>query len=668
MQRTEMKKQSLYKTIYRSTLLLFALTTVSIVFFNGIWFYYDYQNEKKSIKKDLIETKKEILKNEVEFFISDIDNIKKEQKQNIKDEIKTRVDIAYNIVQNLYSSYKHKGNIQQIVVESLRELKFKDIGDQYVFMTKLDGTFLLTSGLKELEGHNVFDLEIKSNQESVKGIINMVKTRKKGFHEYLWQDHITGKFEKKISYFRYFKPFDCYIGTGVFQKDIAQKSKEQFLKKIQDFRTGENMENYIFAASYDGVSLTEPAKGKNVYEVTDANGTKVVQELIKIAKSGNGYLQYSVPVGDDITKEKISFVAGINDWGIYIGKGENLLDIDKNIQKKKEQLLSTLYNDISIAAVFGILFTLFYYIMSRYLRVSLTIDMENFIFAVKELLNKNKEIDTDNLKFKEFSDISEKMNMILEKKNSVEAELKNKESILYQQSKLAAMGEMLENIAHQWRQPLSVITTASSAVQLKKDYDMLDDRFLEESLETINENAEYLSETIEDFRNYFSPHKGKKFFMIKDIIDKSTDLLKSRFNSEKIKIIKDIEDFQINSYKNELVQVALVVLNNAKDVLEKFEGKRYIFINIKKDEDFAYICIKDNAGGIDIQIIDKIFEPYFTTKHKSQGIGIGLYMAKEIISKHIRGEIFVRNESFSFENEQFNGAEFTIKIPLKATE
>ena len=122
MQRTEMKKQSLYKTIYRSTLLLFALTTVSIVFFNGIWFYYDYQNEKKSIKKDLIETKKEILKNEVEFFISDIENIKKEQKQNIKDEIKTRVDIAYNIVQNLYSSYKHKGNIQQIVVESLRDL------------------------------------------------------------------------------------------------------------------------------------------------------------------------------------------------------------------------------------------------------------------------------------------------------------------------------------------------------------------------------------------------------------------------------------------------------------------------------------------------------------------------------------------------------------------
>ncbi len=612
----------------------------------------------------MINTKKEILKNEVEFFISDIGKIKLQQEQKIKKEIKKRVDIAYNIVQNLYASYKNKPNIQQIIVESLRELRFDDIGDQYVFMTKMDGTFLLTSGLRSLEGNNVFDLTEKSNIDAVQGIIDMVREKKKGFHEYVWKDHISGKFEKKISYFRYFEPFDCYIGTGVFKKDIEKSTKEYFLEKIQNFRTGENMENYIFAATYEGLSLSYPAKGENVYEVTDSNGVKVVQELIKIAKNGNGYLKYSVPVGNDIKKEKISFVAGINEWGLYIGKGETLSDIDKQIEQRKKELLGTLYSDISVAAVFGLLFIFLYYILFSYLKSSLSGDMEKLLNALKDLLNKNIKIDTKDIRFEELSDISLQVNRIVDKKNDVEEELKNKENILYQQSKMAAMGEMLENIAHQWRQPLSVITTASSAIELKKDYGMLDDKFLEESLGAINENAEYLSSTIEDFRNYFSPNKGKKLFKLKETVDKSISLLKSRFHDKSIKIIKNLDDIQINSFRNELIHVILVILNNAKDALENLEYDRYIFIEVKKDEKFAYLVFKDNAGGIKKEILPKIFEPYFTTKHKNRGTGIGLYMANEIISKHIKGEILVENETFIFEDREYHGAQFTIKIPL----
>lgn len=565
---------------------------------------------------------------------------------------------------NLYKTYKHKPNIQDIIIESLRELKFSDIGDQYVFMTKLDGTFLLVSGLKHLEGKNVFDLTTQSNKESIKNIVNMVREKNKGFHEYVWQNHITGEFEKKISYFRYFEPFDCYIGTGVFFKDIEESIKKNFLEKIQNFRTGENMNNYIFAATYDGIGLTHPAMGKNVYDITDANGLKVVQELIKIAKKGSGYLKYSVPLGNDIEKEKISFVSGIDKWGIYIGKGETLVDIDNQIEKKKDELLDTLNNYIFIAAVFGLLFIFLYYILFNFLKSSFSKDMENLLASVKDLLNKNKKIDTEDIQFKEFTYISEQMNSILDKKNEVEKELKNKENILYQQSKMAAMGEMLENIAHQWRQPLSVITTASTAVQLKKDYGMLDDNFLEESLESINENSEYLSSTIDDFRNYFSPNKGKDVFKIQEPINKSLSLLRSKFYNKNIEVIKKIDDIEISSYRNELIQVILVILNNARDALENFENGRYLFIDVTKDENFVYINIKDSAGGISEKIIDKIFEPYFSTKHKSQGTGIGLYMANEIISKHINGEIFVKNDTFSFKNEEYIGAVFTIKIPL----
>jgi signal transduction histidine kinase len=241
-----------------------------------------------------------------------------------------------------------------------------------------------------------------------------------------------------------------------------------------------------------------------------------------------------------------------------------------------------------------------------------------------------------------------------------------KNRIIFQQNKMAAMGEMIGNIAHQWRQPLSVITTAASSMKLKKELDILEDNEQKESLTYIIEASNYLSNTIDDFQYYFSPEKTKNKFYTQNLINKLLKLLYLDFDENNISIVKKIENLEIFNFENEIVQVLINILNNAKDELVKDleKSKRLIFIDVYKENDNLIIKIKDNAGGIKDEIMDRIFEPYFTTKHKSKGTGIGLYMCEEIIVKHIKGKLNVSNEKYNYMNNEFLGAQFEIIIPL----
>jgi len=246
-------------------------------------------------------------------------------------------------------------------------------------------------------------------------------------------------------------------------------------------------------------------------------------------------------------------------------------------------------------------------------------------------------------------------------------ELKNKDYILSQQSKMAAMGEMLVNIAHQWRQPLSLISTISTGIKIKKEVDDLSDEEFFNSMDTINNSTQYLSNTIEDFRNFFNKNKEKKKFKVESIINKTLKLVSAQFVNHSIKVVKDIDNVEILALENEFLQVLINILNNARDALISMDKKdKYIFINVyKKNEKSVCISIKDNANGINENIIDKIFEPYFTTKYKAQGTGIGLYMSEEIITKHMYGKIEVNNTSYKYKDKEEIGAQFIITLPLK---
>ncbi len=245
-------------------------------------------------------------------------------------------------------------------------------------------------------------------------------------------------------------------------------------------------------------------------------------------------------------------------------------------------------------------------------------------------------------------------------------ELKQKEKLINSQEKLASMGEMIGNIAHQWRQPLSVISTGATGLQLQKEYGMLTDEFFIETCENINKNAQYLSKTIDDFKNFIKGERILKNFNLEENINSFIHLVEGSIKSNNINVILNLEkNINLNGYPNELIQCFINIFNNSKDALNKenIEDK-YIFISTFHKNDKIIISIKDNGGGIPENILEKVFDPYFTTKHKSSGTGLGLNMSYRLIVDGMKGLIKAENSTYKYNNNQYNGAKFIIELPL----
>jgi len=242
-------------------------------------------------------------------------------------------------------------------------------------------------------------------------------------------------------------------------------------------------------------------------------------------------------------------------------------------------------------------------------------------------------------------------------------ESKKKDQLILAQSKMASLGEMLNNISHQWRQPLSAITSATSALKVEKELDILDDMTLNKLLDSITQNAQFLSKTINDFRNFALQKYENEEFDIKESIEKVVAILKSKLINKNIELISNLETQKYNGSESQLMQVLINLINNSIDQFDtNYSSKKIIYIaNYLKNEE-QIIDVIDNAGGIDPAIINRIFEPYFTTKHQNIGTGIGLYMSIEIIEKQFKGNLSAKNTYLELKNNQSMGALFKISF------
>lgn len=257
---------------------------------------------------------------------------------------------------------------------------------------------------------------------------------------------------------------------------------------------------------------------------------------------------------------------------------------------------------------------------------------ESFLVEVSAHGVKNKEQQTVSyMSF--FKDITEQ--------KRIEEELKNKEKIMLMQSKQAAMGDMIAMIAHQWRQPISVIGMVANNMELTLEIDgEITPEELHESVKTINQQTQHLSKTIDDFRNFFKPNKEKVLSKVGVILDNALKMMGKSLENNNISLnIENNSNSEILLYDNELIQVILNIVNNAKDAIKiKMVNKPVINIKIDETEESVIMSFCDNAGGIPDSIIKRLGEPYFTTKEEN-GTGLGLYMSKMIVQKHLNGII-----------------------------
>ncbi len=228
----------------------------------------------------------------------------------------------------------------------------------------------------------------------------------------------------------------------------------------------------------------------------------------------------------------------------------------------------------------------------------------------------------------------------------VEEELKNKDKMMIVQSRYAAMGEMISMIAHQWRQPLNIIGIAIANIQTKQALEMLDEKSIDENLEIISGNILYMSDTIDDFRNFFKPDSQKEFAIIEDILRVTLKVIGTSLLSNSIEVnIQNHSKTALFIHKNSLVQVLLNILANAKDaLLSKHVKLALITITVNETEDKIILSICDNAGGIPHEIMNTINQPYFTTK-KLNGTGLGIYISQTIIEKYFFGALTWYNNS-----------------------
>lgn len=447
------------------------------------------------------------------------------------------------------------------------------------------------------------------------------------------------------------------LNYNVIKSDIdIKEQKADAIRLLNNIRFEKNKSNYFFVYEIKKIKggddfaklLVNPNRPDIVGQListnyTDTNGVKFRENFLSdIRKKEESYTQYTYKKpGSKEVKQKLSYFKYYKNWKWVLAVGVYTDDVEKEISLKREHLESSIKKQVGQNVVLFIMF------LSLGILISILVSQK-----IDEVLKEYEE------KVKAKTQELENLNTTLENKVKEELEKnREKEQLLVQKSKFIALGEMISNIAHQWRQPLSELSSILMFIKFKHSINALDDETMEKKSQEADTVINYMSHTIDDFRNFFMPKKEKEEFYLHKVIDSVMRIVSSSLENHKINIDINIDkNTKLKTFLNEYEQVILNILKNAKDVLiEKKIKNPQIKITAYEEPLYVVLYIEDNAGGITVEPKGKIFEPYFTTKDDSNGTGIGLYMSKIIVDKNMKGKLRVKNTR--------NGAKFGIHIP-----
>jgi len=431
--------------------------------------------------------------------------------------------------------------------------------------------------------------------------------------------------------------------------------QEEILAWISTIRFGNPKENYIFAyqvhdlqgGEFFGTMLANPNRPDLIGELlsenyTDANGVRFRQlALQSIREKGTAVVSYMYkkPLTDSL-QEKTTYFRHYAPWGWIVAAGAYLDDIDALLEQKRSALAHDTRADITSTVLIFLLFAL----IANLFAIVLGKQIEYFFTQYRlEVQAKTQELQA--------------LNQTLGERVTQEvAKNREQEQFLIQKSKFIALGEMISNIAHQWRQPLSELSAVLMALKIRYFSASLTPQIVQEKSQEAERLIEYMSQTIDDFRHFFAPDKQKTVFSIKPRIDSVLSICHASLKNHAITLhVQAFEDANVLGFQSEYEQVLLNLITNAKDALLTSKPKNpTVRIRLAVSEDTVSLHVKDNAGGITISPIEKIFEPYVTTKEGAHGMGIGLYMSKMIIETNMGGVLSATNEE--------DGANFEVRL------
>jgi len=572
--------------------------------------------------------------------------------------------------------------LKKDVKELVRELQYGD--DNYFFIVDYNLKMLSHPDIKD--GTDISQLKDTDGNLFVTDLLKTTQNKGESFAIYKKDKH------EKLTFAKDFQNWKFLIATGIHIDKIKQHvktRKQELFTQFEDMakKTVIGKSGYIYAFSKDGKMIIHPnsyikkVDFKTLKNPTTSNN--LFEDLIKASKTTKE-LRYKWNRPDDKKNyiyDKISWIEYIPSLEMYVASSAYEDDFKDTANTLIDNILiigliaATISFFISLIVLKKILnpLTLLSNLIHKvakgdYSAVAdetssdeighLAKDFNKMAKTIKDqIANLDKKIKEKTFKLEESKEEIMLINSSLEQKVKEEVEKNRaKEQKLIEQNKLAQMGEMLSMIAHQWRQPLTAISATSSAIELKANLNKLDKDTAIELSQNINKYTQHLSKTIDDFRNFFKKKKRKEIATLESIVEGTLLIAKPAIENKNIKITTSFTcNKEIESHPSEIKQVVLNLIQNATDaLLETNPTSPTIEITTTCKEDKKILTIKDNGGGIPEKIIDKIFEPYFSTKFEKNGTGLGLYMSKTIIEKHCGGELHVANDK--------DGAVFTIEI------
>ena len=422
-------KYGITKTFLYGMVIL-AFISVGLVGYSWIINEYErFKKEEVTLRVKYVKTQENIIKNETDKVIDYIEYKKSQAEERLKQLIKNRTNEAYQIAVNVYRENKDAMDsfkLKKVIKDALRPIRYNNQSGYY-FITRLDGVEILFADRPELEGRNLIDMQNSEGKFVIRDMIEIIKKSGEGFYSYTWtKPNEIGKDFPKIAYIKHFEHFDWLIGTGEYLDDVVNDIQQEVLARIENI-TFDN-DGYIFAGQWDGLSLSGPAKGRNMIDITDVNGVQIVRELIKVAKSGGGYVSYVMPkLNSDVTFNKLSYTMKIPGWGWYVGAGVNVEKIETIINQKKAALQKRIKNHFFkiIAILAAVLFLIL--LTAKFISNRMKKSFDLFSAFFSNAATASAKIDSEKLPFVEFESLAQSANRMIQERNKVELALRGSE-------------------------------------------------------------------------------------------------------------------------------------------------------------------------------------------------------------------------------------------------
>ena len=610
---------------------------IAVIFVTIFTIYLFVQNQNEYILEESIRIEKEfntkqkvLIKNQLNTIISYITTQEQLYTNAAIEKVIKRTVLLSTQLNQLYNDLNAEVNssIQEDILSNLINSKISN--DNYFFAFDISKNKLIQAKNKDIKREFKID--------------------DKYFENYLFFEEgklIQFEYSNKIVFIRYLPKLNWIIGNiENIQKDI------DFIKKVSlSFISSIRFEKNGHFVVYDNkhVLLADAFRkdkiGQNQKDLS-YNKEFPVQNIVQSALDSDlgSYVKSSWPKEKESNfSNKISYVQAFEKWNWILEAGLYVDDIQESILINKNKLEKRIKKYIQYVVIVSLLIT--------FMIALLSVLMSRKIAQTFQDYQKNVQRKEEKLKM---------LNANLHRKVKIGIkEAQEKDRAMLHQSRLARLGTMISMIAHQWRQPLSEVSAILMEIETATKFKKLDEKLVLEGIKESDQLINYMSNTIDDFKNFFKPSKEKEDFLLDKACSNALSIVQASLNDYGIAIdISFDKKIIVNGYAREFSQVILNLLLNSRDVFEdKKVNDPRISLSTKQTDDYVYITVEDNAGGITEENINIIFEPYFTTKSSSKGTGLGLYMSKMIIEKNMNGQLSARNEN--------NGAVFEIILRTK---